>query len=238
MPICAARSEWPGVNSSASSCAAARSCVIFSLDFFDQPLNSFFSFSSTAGGYPRSDGKGWCQTPIRVKPNPCRVCAFLSTDLRCGLVDCFLRAGAATDMAGAANCGLLEHQRIHSREARQHNEGAHGGNRVSPVMRESGAERRFEASGAYRDRTGDLRLAKPVLSESAEAGSEGESGELAGDSEPPLPGATGSDRRESDRAVGQAWDEAGSVDDDPRSQRGPSDDSSTQPEVPGDEPSG
>jgi hypothetical protein len=38
--------------------------------------------------------------------------------------------------------------------------------------------------------------------------------------------------------VGQAWDDAGPIDDDPRSQRGPSDDSSTQPEVAGDEPSG
>jgi hypothetical protein len=38
--------------------------------------------------------------------------------------------------------------------------------------------------------------------------------------------------------VGQAWDETGSIGDDPRSQRGPSDDSSTQPEVAGDEPSG
>jgi hypothetical protein len=94
------------------------------------------------------------------------------------------------------------------------------------------------ASGAYRDRTGDLRLAKPVRGESGEGGSEGESADLAGDSEPPLAGATGSDPRESDRAVGQAWDETGSIDDDPRSQRGPSDDSSTQPEVPGDEPSG
>ena len=92
--------------------------------------------------------------------------------------------------------------------------------------------------GAYRDRTGDLRLAKPVSGESAEVGSEGESADLAGDSEPPLTEATGSDRRESDRAVGQAWDETGSIDDDPRSQRGPSDDSSTQPEVAGDEPSG
>jgi hypothetical protein len=53
MPIWAARSEWPGVDSSACSCAAARSCVIFSLDFFDEPLNSFFSFSSTAGSYQR-----------------------------------------------------------------------------------------------------------------------------------------------------------------------------------------
>ena len=93
-------------------------------------------------------------------------------------------------------------------------------------------------SGAYRDRTGDLRLAKPVPTESGEGGSEGESADLAGDSEPPLPGATGSGRRESDRGVGQAWDEAGSIDDDPRSQRGSSDDSSTQPEVTGDEPSG
>ena len=49
-----------------------------------------------------------------------------------------------------------------------------------------------------------------VPSESGEGGSEGESANLAGDSEPPLPGATGSDRRESDRAVGQAWDETGS----------------------------
>ena len=80
-------------------------------------------------------------------------------------------------------------------------------------------------NGAYRDRTGDLRLAKPVPSESGGVGSEGESADLAGDSEPPLPGATGSDRRESDRAVGQAWDETGSIDDDPRSQRGPSVDS-------------
>jgi hypothetical protein len=48
--------------------------------------------------------------------------------------------------------------------------------------------------GAYRDRTGDLRLAKPVPTESAEGGSEGETADLAGDSEPPLPGATGSDR--------------------------------------------
>ena len=92
--------------------------------------------------------------------------------------------------------------------------------------------------GAYRDRTGDLRLAKPVPSESGDAGYEGESADLAGDSEPPLAGATGSEGRESDRAVGQAWDEAGPIDDDPRSQRGPSDDSSTQPGVTGDEPSG
>jgi hypothetical protein len=98
--------------------------------------------------------------------------------------------------------------------------------------------KRFPSDGAYRDRTGDLRLAKPVPGESAEVGSEGESADLAGDSEPPLTGATGSNRRESDRAVGQAWDDAGPIDDDPRSQRGPSDDSSTQPEVAGDEPSG
>jgi hypothetical protein len=52
------------------------------------------------------------------------------------------------------------------------------------------------------------------------------------------PEPTGSDRRESDRAVGQAWDETGSIDDDPRSQRGPSDESPTQPEATGDEPSG
>ena len=36
--------------------------------------------------------------------------------------------------------------------------------------------------------------------------------------------------------MGQAWDENGSIDDDPRWQRGPSDDSATQPEVAGDEP--
>jgi len=102
----------------------------------------------------------------------------------------------------------------------------------------SGLGRPFAGDGAYRDRTGDLRLAKPVAGESGEGGAEGESADLAGDSEPPLPGATGSDRRESDRAVGQVWDESGAIDDDPRSQRGPSDDSSTQPEVPGDEPSG
>ena len=73
---------------------------------------------------------------------------------------------------------------------------------------------RSGGDGVYRDRTGDLRVAKPVPSESGEGGSEGESADLAGDSEPPLPGATGSDRRESDRAVGQAWDDAGSIDDD------------------------
>jgi hypothetical protein len=92
--------------------------------------------------------------------------------------------------------------------------------------------------GAYRDRPGDFRFARPVLSDSGEGGSEGETADLAGDSEPPLPGATGSDRRGSDRAVGQAWDEAGSIDDDPRSQRVPSDESPTQPEATGDEPSG
>jgi hypothetical protein len=107
--------------------------------------------------------------------------------------------------------------------------------RAKPATHIVGA---IAGDGAYRDRTGDLRLAKPVPSGSGEAGSDGESADLAGDSEPPLPGATGSDRRESDRAVGQAWDEAGPIDDDPRSQRGPSDDSATQPEVAGDEPSG
>jgi hypothetical protein len=106
----------------------------------------------------------------------------------------------------------------------------------APAVRaESGTP---SGNGAYRDRTGDLRLAKPVPGESAEGGSEAESADLAGDSEPPLPGATGSGRRESDRAVGQAWDEAGPIDDDPRSHRGPSDDSPTQPGVTGDEPSG
>src|SRR4029453_6560667 len=72
----------------------------------------------------------------------------------------------------------------------------------------TGLAKAFTDDGAYRDRTGDLRLAKPVPCESAEGGSEAESADLAGDSEPPLPGATGSGRRESDRAVGQAWDEA------------------------------
>ena len=96
----------------------------------------------------------------------------------------------------------------------------------------------MDSDGAYRYRTGDLRLAKPVHTESGEGGSEGETADLAGDSEPPLPGSTGSDRCGSDRAVGQVWDEFGPIDDDPRSQRGPSDESATQPEAPGDEPSG
>ena len=108
-----------------------------------------------------------------------------------------------------------------------------------PVYASPAAERLrggTDGDGAYRDRTGDLRLAKPVGGESAEGGSEGESADLAGDSEPPLPGAAGSNRRESDRAVGQAWDETGPIDDDPRSQRGPSRTAPTQPESAGDEP--
>src|SRR4051794_28388276 len=45
--------------------------------------------------------------------------------------------------------------------------------------------------GAYRDRTGDLRLAKPVATESGEGGSNSETADLAADSDPPLPETTG-----------------------------------------------
>jgi hypothetical protein len=85
MPICAARSEWPGVDSSACSCAAARSCVIFSLDFFDEPLNSFFSFSSTAGWYQAEIGS--CLNPRPHEPRAVSDTVYRSiTSSRCATI--------------------------------------------------------------------------------------------------------------------------------------------------------
>ena len=78
--------------------------------------------------------------------------------------------------------------------------------------------------GACRARTGDPQLAKPSGGDSGEGGSDPERPRLAGDSDEDDPALAGADPGASDRAVGQAfgWYRAPYVDDDPRSQRGPS----------------
>ena len=57
-----------------------------------------------------------------------------------------LRVDSETFVAAADMCGrrsqAVSGAKLSSREARDHNEGAHGGNRVSPVKASSGAERR------------------------------------------------------------------------------------------------
>ena len=83
--------------------------------------------------------------------------------------------------------------------------------------------------GACRARTGDPQLAKPSAGDSGEAGSDPERPRLAGDSDDDEPALAGADPDASDRAVGPAfgWYRAPTYNDDPRSQRGPSDGSRT-----------
>jgi hypothetical protein len=75
----------------------------------------------------------------------------------------FRRSVAATDMAGAARSGRSLRRHLRRGKRVTPTRGHTGGNRVSP--REASAPEAREASGAYRDRTGDLRLAKPALSQ-------------------------------------------------------------------------
>ena len=96
------------------------------------------------------------------------------------------------------------------------------------------------ADGACRARTGDPQLAKPSGGDSGEGGSDPERPRLAGDSDEDDPALAGADPDGSDRAVGQAfgWYRAPYVDDDPRSQRGPSCGTRRRPGDAGDAPSG
>src|SRR5437764_1498829 len=93
----------------------------------------------------------WWRTPCGVKASLCRSCE--------------IKLAAATDMAGAALRGWDRRHSGPSREAREHNEGATRGKPGFPREASGGAKRRRDAVGAYRDRTGDLRLAKPALSQ-------------------------------------------------------------------------
>ena len=115
----------------------------------------------------------------------------------------------------------------------------HTGTRCLPGNAKPAVSSGFRC-GACRARTGDPQLAKPSGGDSGEGGSDPERPRLAGDSDEDDPALAGADPGASDRAVGQAfgWYRAPYVDDDPRSQRGPSRGTRRTPGGAGDVPSG